>query len=631
MPAVDVVRSPARNGSIGNILGRPGRRSGAHAATRRRWSVGIVIAIYVAIGVAAFMPAWSQGPNSTIMYCGCSDEATQVWFLNWGAYAIAHGQNPLFSLLQNYPYGVNMVTNTAFTLLALVAAPLTWSIGAIATYNVLLSLAMPASAASAYVLLRRWTRSDLAAMLGGAIYGFSPYVIGQVIGGHLNLAFVPVPPLALIVLDNILVRQVGRPRFWGASLGLLALVQLGISIEILATMAVTTMLGTAVLCVLHPRDIAPRVAYVARASAWALCIFIPIAAYPIWMMLAGPQHVVGSPQGSWGAVHGRVDLLGAIVPTSKQWLTLGGLSGRANLFTIGPDENGAYLGVPLLIIVPALLYLSRNRKVSRFCALMAIIMWVLSLGSHLTVDNRVTRIPLPFVLFTKLPLLKDMLANRLSVYVVLFVAVVVATGVDGAIQRAGTSLPRLALGGSVIAIAVAPLVPVLPLQGLVPTASPQYFASSAVQRIPHDSIALIYPFSTPISNFAELWQIRAGMRFALPGGYFVMPSANGSGELFEWDITSATLFELYQGGVPAENATLRQQLLSEWHSWRVDSVLFAPMGKHPTRALRFLEWVLGRPPDRTTGGISAWYNLLHGEGVRAPDAPRRASKRPSRG
>ena len=69
------------------------------------------------------------------------------------------------------------------------------------------------------------------------------------------------------------------------------------------------------------------------------------------------------------------------------------------------------------------------------------------------------------------------------------------------------------------------------------------------------------------------------------------------------------MLSVYQGVVPPETRALRSQLLAQWHSWHVKSVLYAPLGANPTRALQFLEWIVGRPPDQVTGGISAWYGL----------------------
>ena len=55
--------------------------------------------------------------------------------------------------------------------------------------NALMLLAMPASATAAFVVLRKWKVWGPAAALGGLIYGFSPYMVGQGLG-HVVFIFV---------------------------------------------------------------------------------------------------------------------------------------------------------------------------------------------------------------------------------------------------------------------------------------------------------------------------------------------------------------------------------------------------------------------------------------------------------
>jgi len=581
-----------------------------HSERRSRWPIGVSLFIYAIIGILAFLPAWSNSPNRTIQFCGCSDEALQTWYLNWGAFALSHLHNPLFTTWGNYPSGVNMMTNTGMPLLAIIAAPITWIFGAVTTYNVLLCLAMPASAATAFFLIRRWTRYDFASFVGGLFFGFSPYVVGQDIGGHLNLAFVPIPPLILLALDEIFIRQHSHPRSWGAFLGILVAAELGISTEIVATMAIMTAIGVMLLGLFNLNKIRKHSRFALQSLACAVPSFLVLAAYPLWMTLAGPQHIVGAPQGIWGLREGRVDLLGALMPTSDQLITLGSLTAKANLFTIGPDENGTYLGVPMLLLLGTIVFFNRRRAIVIFFAVMAIVAWVLSLGVHLTIDNHPTKLALPYAIIAKIPILGGALANRLSMYLMLFAAIVLAVGVDLGIQRFSHSWRTIAIPILVLVFALLPLVPDFPFPGFVPTAVPGYFTSGAERRIPLQGVVLPYPISTPESNYSELWQVESGMRFVMPIGYFIVPGPEQAPQFFSWNLTSSTLLAIYQGHEPAETRSLRQQLLTQWRSWGVGTVLFARLGVKPNQAYQFMRWVLGRPPNAITGGISAWYRIF---------------------
>jgi hypothetical protein len=83
-----------------------------------------------------------------------------------------------------------------------------------------------------FFVLKKWCRWP-AAFVGGLAYGFGPYMVtqGQT---HLNLAFVPLPPLIVWCLYELLFEQKRRPVRMGVLLGLLAGAQVLISPELLA-------------------------------------------------------------------------------------------------------------------------------------------------------------------------------------------------------------------------------------------------------------------------------------------------------------------------------------------------------------------------------------------------------------
>ena len=111
-----------------------------------------------------------------------------VWFFGWTAHALATGHNPFFSSAANAPYGLNLAQMTSAPLLGVLFAPLTLLAGPVASVTVCFALAMPASAAAAYAVLRRWRIWAPAAALGGLVFGFSPYMVNEG-SQHLNLVF----------------------------------------------------------------------------------------------------------------------------------------------------------------------------------------------------------------------------------------------------------------------------------------------------------------------------------------------------------------------------------------------------------------------------------------------------------
>ena len=78
---------------------------------------------------------WSnvwRHPTSTTT-CGCGDTSLFTWFLEWPAYAIAHGLNPFYSTAMHVPSGVNLLANTSVVAIGVLLAPVTWLFGPVAT------------------------------------------------------------------------------------------------------------------------------------------------------------------------------------------------------------------------------------------------------------------------------------------------------------------------------------------------------------------------------------------------------------------------------------------------------------------------------------------------------------------
>ena len=88
------------------------------------------------------------------------------------------------------------------------------------TLNVAMTISPILSALAMFMLLRRWVSWAPAAFFGGLLYGFSPFILTSPPNSWLTLGMGVVPPLVIICLDNLLLRQRGRPVVDGLLLGL---------------------------------------------------------------------------------------------------------------------------------------------------------------------------------------------------------------------------------------------------------------------------------------------------------------------------------------------------------------------------------------------------------------------------
>jgi len=117
-----------------------------------------------------------------------------MWFLVWWPHAIGSGLNPMLTDAIWAPLGANLAWETALPLISIIAAPLTYSIGPVATLNILCLIAPALSAWTAFLLCRYITGKYWPSLTGGYIFGFSPFILGHMTYAHLDLlsaCFVP--------------------------------------------------------------------------------------------------------------------------------------------------------------------------------------------------------------------------------------------------------------------------------------------------------------------------------------------------------------------------------------------------------------------------------------------------------
>ncbi len=594
----------------------------------------LAITVYLVLAVALFWPVWSSHPTTVSEVGG--DQFATMWFLEWAPHALLHGLNPFFSGYVNHPFGVNLLTNTSVLLLGWLATPITLVWGPIASFNVLITLALPASATAGYFFARRWVAWGPAAFVAGLLYGFSPYEIAQS-AGHLNLTFMVFPPLVFLVLHELAVRQRGRAGRWGVVLGLLVTAQFFVSSEVLASTIVIGVVALVVAALFGRRQVRRRVRYFVVGAAWAAGTAAVLLAYPLWFALRGPGSIRGAiqlvPQGY------RADLLGPLVPDSLQRLAPHHLASVADHFANSVTENGSYLGITLLaILAVGTVVWWRESVVVRVAAITGMVAFVISLGAGLVVKanppGSASGFPLPERIFTKLPVLANTIPVRYSVYTVLFAALLLAVILD----RIHATLARrrlhphrdpakarhdrrvVAVAGpvAVALVALFPLYPAAPMGGIAPVGTPAYFSSAELSAIPEGSVALLYPFPSSITPNAQAWQAVAKLRFAMPGGYFLVPAGPDRHIAFSpglsytrSTLTARVLTGLESGQIPPETAALRSALRAQWRRWGVDSLVAFPEGEsEPAAVLRFLTWVVGRPAGSGAGGAYTWYRLL---------------------
>jgi hypothetical protein len=589
----------------------------------------------------ACLAFWPSTPLDShhLAGCACGDPEQQTWFLAWTPFALTHGLNPFTTSYLHVPTGANLAIDTAMPLLGVIGLPVTALAGPVATYNLLLRLGLAASALSMFLVLRRYTRRWPAAFAGGLLFGFSSYMVGQA-HRHLFLAFVPLVPLFIPLLDDWLVRPRRSALRSGLLVGLVAGLQYLISPEIVLTSAMFAAVALAFLALRHRAVARQRLRVLGRGLMAAVPVCALIAGYPVWLLLAGPNRPAGPPHTLADLARYHGDLLATVVPTSNDLLAPGGLSRIGSHLLPGANvENGFYLGALLLGLLFYLAVRCRRSPIVAVSVVVGLTAFVLSLGGKLTANGHVLLAPLPFALLQHLPVVQDLEAARLSLFVQLAAAVVLGVGLDLVATEGWRARPAAASGGAhggadrggaaerwagwpahpfavaaVGLVALAPLLPSLPFRS-APADVPAFFTGPAVRAVPAGAVALTFPFDRAPRNEPMLWQAVAGLRFRILGGDAFVPAADGAST---WQpdppgppVISAILLagtSRQPGPPPGGDAQTLAAVRLFCASNRIGAVFVQPAARYGRQVAQIISAALRRPPA-AVGQLEVWLNV----------------------
>jgi hypothetical protein len=569
--------------------------------------------LYAGVSLAYNSRVWTDPAHT---YLGVfSDPLQTMWFLGWTPHAVAHGLNPWLTNYLNYPDGVNLLWNTSQPLTGLVLSPVSHFFGVMVAYNVMVTVALAVAPWTAYLCLRRYVRGVVGPLLGGLLYGFSPYVIAQS-SGHANLLTIATAPLFILLFDDIVLRQRRRPWVDGLMLGALVSAQLLMSEEILTDEAISIGL-VGIGCILFLRPSAAVLRRHARHAAVALGLGIVVAlalcGWPLAVQFFGPQQLHGNPQRYDFYV---TDLLGFVIPDSLQLVAPGRALAISQHFVGGNvSDIGGYLGLPLVLIVAWAAIRYRRDSVARVAGFAGLVMALFSLGPHLHIigPQNISRlpglthgVPMPWWPFSKLPVLGALLPERFSFVVALFAAYFLARTV--ADLHSATWLVK---GITVVLVSLSIIV-LLPAQRSLATRQPDtppFFTGNALSLLPDTAPPVLV---VPVVAGAEvgndtpsLWQAQSGYRYRMPGGYFMGPPDPGTGVHQLAD----RLADIDLGAPPTLAAPQRIAYRAILANAGIHTVVLAPVSAMNPEGLEiFLRTLLG-PPSQTIGGVQEWTNI----------------------
>ncbi|GEL16493.1 hypothetical protein [Pseudonocardia asaccharolytica] len=556
----------------------------------------LVVALYLA-GSLALHHRVLGGFTTTTIGRVTADSDLFMWWLNWTPWALLHGENPLFTTHQHYPLGVNAMWNTGTPLLGLALAPITLTAGPVAAYNTGMILGPVVSGVALAAALGPYVRRWAPRAVAGALYAFGPFHLAHTSAGHLNLVWSVLPPVLLYLVHVLFVRRLERPLRTGALVGVVLAAQTVLYTQTLAFGVLMLVVTAAVLAARWPRRALAALPGLCRAGPACLGVYAVLCAYPLYLILAGPVR----PRAPIRDVEfSGADLANAVVPTSLTAFRFTP-DGPAERMQGHLGEQGGYLGPAMLALLVVAVVAVRCTAL-RVAATVGAIAYVFSLGPTLVIFDEHTGVPLPWRVFTGVPLLLEAEPVRLQIVVVLCVAVVVALWLD--------RLPSMAPRGARVAVAALTAVALLSWlpadrQQTQSAATPAFFATAA-QHLRADDVVETYPrLNSWWYGGAEplRWQVASGMAYRTTGGYFI-----GSDAVHD---------------VLIESPWNRYQIGAAWIAdgkGTPDEGYAADAGAE-LRSIRATVVIVVPPPDAAAGPILDWTRRVTGSpGERVADA-----------
>jgi hypothetical protein len=479
---------------------RPRAESERPARVARSWSWWATLwplGLYALLSLALFGVHIIRHLDSRIVASDPIDSSQFMWFFAWWPHALLHGLNPFVTHVMFVPDGFNLTWATGMPGPSLLLAPITLAFGPAVTWN-LIQLASPAlSAWTAFLLCRHVTRRTAPSLVGGYIFGFSPYMLTHLTGGP-YLALVPLLPLFVLLVLRRLEDSIG-PRAFVAWTAVAMIAQFSISSEVLATATLFGAIALALALALLPERRKALLGVVKLIGAALLVTVVVVSPYLLYFQFG--HHYPP------GATFFSADLTSFVIPPS-----LVAVSGHHGAPAIGSSTE-SYLGVPLLLLIGWFIWQGRRSRVTWVIAGSLLIAVIFALGATLFVHGHKTGIHGPWWLLKHVPVLRYAIPVRFAVFYVLPAALMVAM----LLSRWSLRQPLGVAAWGLAAVAIALIVPNVGSSSFdTRIADPPFFASGAYKAYIHPSDNIL---TIPAWGPNERWQANTGFRFNLSDGY----------------------------------------------------------------------------------------------------------------
>lgn len=558
----------------------------------------LAAALFLLMAVVLYSGRWAD-PDGRYLPDSLQDQNQWEWFFAVTADSVRHLHNPLFSTLQGFPDGVNLMANTVMLGLSVPLAPITLAFGPAVALTLVMTLGLAATGLAWYwLIVKRVVRHRGAAFFGATLAAFAPPMVSHA-NAHPNFVVLFMVPL---IVDRALRLCTGaRVVRDGIVLGLMVTYQIFLGEEplLLASMGMVLFaLGYGLV----RRDVARaswRPLLKGIAIAGAVCL--PVVAFPLYWQFAGPQSYKSVLHGDNA---GNSPL--ALLSFAERSLVAGSAE-NANALSLNPTEQNAFYGWPLVAFAFAVVIRLWERTLVKALAFTAIAAALLSLGPKFRIPTTDTVLPGPWALVAHKPLFESVIEGRVAMICAPALGMLVALAIE-ALMRSRSAATQY-FGALAVAAALLPLVPA-PLKTVDRVAVPAFFTDGSWQAYVDTAKGeSLVPVPVPDPGNAEAlhWQTAAHLGFKMPGGYFNGPYGEDHVGIYGASPrhTSNMLRDVrYTGVVPVIGENWQAQARADFTYWKAGALVLVPQD-HQDQLRETVDKLVGRP-GTWVHGVWVW-------------------------
>ncbi|MFD7707313.1 glycosyltransferase [Streptomyces sp. NPDC059785] len=563
-------------------------------------------ALFLLMAVALYAGRWTD-PDGRYLPDSLQDQNQWEWFFAVTADNLRHLHNPLFTDLQGYPDGVNLMANTVMLGLSVPFAPVTLLLGPAFALNLVMTLGLAATAAAWYwLIVRRVTRQRGAAFLGAALAAFAPPMVSHA-NAHPNFMILFMIPL---IVDRALRLCAGtRVVRDGVVLGLMATYQIFLGEEPLLLAAMGMVLFALAYAAARRDVVKASWRPLGKGLALAAAVCLPLIAFPLYWQFAGPQSY-------HSVLHG--DNAGnsplALLSFAERSLVAGNAD-TADALSLNPTEQNAFYGWPLAALAFAITVRLWKRPLVKALAFTVLAAALLSLGPEFRIPLTDIVLPGPWALLSDKPLFESVIEGRVAMICAPALGILLALAFERLVRT--RSLAVQYVGMVAVAAALLPLIPA-PLKSVDRVDVPAFVADGTWKRYVGEGESLVpVPLPDPGDAEALHWQTKAHLGFHLPGGYFNGPYGEDRTGIYGASprYTSNLLRDVRYGGTkPVIGKNWRAQARADFTYWRAGVLVLAPQARQD-ELRKTVEELVGHPGTWRDG---VWFWDLDGHGNYVP-------------